>query len=58
MRHDQRGFLEAMIGDGRPLIAVSRLCLGLFGIFQALSPPRNYFLGFVSLSRVGRFADS
>ncbi|MCX7423440.1 MAG: hypothetical protein NT013_28430 [Planctomycetia bacterium] len=40
MQNDRRGFLEAMIGDGRPLIVLTGICLGLggaFAIFQALT---------------------
>jgi hypothetical protein len=40
MSDDRRGFFEAMLGDGRPLITLTGICLALaggFAIFQSLS---------------------
>jgi hypothetical protein len=40
MHHDTRGFLSALVGDGRPLIMLTGICLALsggFAIFQSAS---------------------
>ena len=44
MRPDSRGFLEALIGDGRPLISLTGLCLGFAGLFALFQSSTGYFL--------------
>ncbi len=39
-----RGFLEAIVGDGRPLIAFSGLCLALSGAFALFQSATGHFL--------------
>jgi hypothetical protein len=41
---DSRGFLEALIDDGRPLISLVGVCLGLSGAFAILQSSTNQFL--------------
>jgi hypothetical protein len=44
MHQDSRGFWEAMIGDGRPLIGLTGLCLGLSGGFAIFQSATGQFL--------------
>ena len=44
MNSDRRGFLEAMIGDGRPLIGVTGLSLGLAGMFAIFQSLTGHFM--------------
>src|SRR5688572_6275959 len=39
-----RGFVEALIGDGRPLIVFTGLCLGLAGAFALFQSATGNFL--------------
>jgi hypothetical protein len=41
---DSRGFFEALVGDGRPLIALTGVCLGLSGGFAILQSTTGHFL--------------
>jgi hypothetical protein len=41
---DDRGFFEAMVGDGRPLIAFTGLCLALSGAFALFQSLTGHFL--------------
>ena len=41
---DSRGFLEALIDDGRPLITLTGLCLGLSGAFALMQSASGHFL--------------
>src|SRR5262245_34818280 len=41
---DSRGFLEALIDDGRPLITLAGLCLGLCGAFAIFQSATGHFL--------------
>lgn len=41
---DTRGFLEALIDDGRPLITLTGLCLGLSGVFAIAQSATGHFL--------------
>src|SRR2546423_14363596 len=43
-RNDCRGFLEALIGDGRPLLIFSGLCLVLAGGFALFLSVTRQFL--------------
>lgn len=40
----QRGFVDALIGDGRPLISFCGICLGLSGLFAILQAMSGHFL--------------
>ena len=44
MSPDSRGFLEALIDDGRPLITLTGLCLGLSGAFALFQSATGHFL--------------
>ncbi|MCX5660077.1 MAG: hypothetical protein NTW19_10190 [Planctomycetota bacterium] len=44
MSRDSRGFFEAMVGDGRPLISLTGLCLGLAGGFVCFQAGTGHFL--------------
>lgn len=44
MLADSRGFLEALIDDGRPLISLTGLCLGLSGAFALFQSATGQFL--------------
>lgn len=44
MLRDSRGFLEALVGDGRPLIALTGLCLALSGGFAVFQSATGHFL--------------
>jgi hypothetical protein len=44
MLPDSRGFLEALIDDGRPLITLTGLCLGLSGAFAIFQSATGQFL--------------
>jgi hypothetical protein len=44
MRQDSRSFWEAMAGDGRPLIALTGLCLALSGGFAIFQSATGQFL--------------
>src|ERR1700683_5115604 len=39
-----RGFFEALVGDGRPLIIVTGLCLALAGVFALFQSATGHFL--------------
>ncbi len=41
---ESRGFFEAMVGDGRPLIALTGLCLALSGAFALFQSATGQFL--------------
>lgn len=41
---DSRGFFEELIDDGRPLITLSGLCLGLCGAFAVFQSATGHFL--------------
>lgn len=41
---DSRGFLETLVDDGRPLITLTGLCLGLSGIFALMQSVSGHFL--------------
>jgi hypothetical protein len=44
MSQDQRGLGEALIGDGRPLIMLCAVCLGLSGCFAIFQSMTGHFL--------------
>ncbi len=44
MQHDPRGLGEALIGDGRSLIAFCGVCLGLAGLFATFQSMTGHFL--------------
>lgn len=44
MRSDDRGFLEALVGDGRSLISLSGLCLLMAGGFVIFQAATGHFL--------------
>lgn len=44
MLRDSRGFFEALVGDGRPLIHVGGLCLALAGGFCTFQAATGHFL--------------
>ncbi|MCA9098102.1 MAG: hypothetical protein KDA36_06945 [Planctomycetaceae bacterium] len=44
MRPDRRGFLEALVGDGRALISLSGLCLVMAGGFVIFQASTGHFL--------------
>ncbi len=44
MQQDQRGLCEALIGDGRPLITLCGICLGLAGLFAMFQSMTGHFL--------------
>ncbi|MFL5241578.1 MAG: hypothetical protein ACJ8FY_05675 [Gemmataceae bacterium] len=44
MLPDSRGFLEALIDDGRPLITLTGLCLALSGAFALFQSATGQFL--------------
>ena len=44
MQSDTRGFLQALIDDGRPLITLTGLCLGLSGAFALFQSATGEFL--------------
>ena len=44
MPHDSRGFFEAIVGDGRPLIVLTALCLALSGVFALFQSATGHFL--------------
>lgn len=44
MQPDSRGFLEGLIDDGRPLITLTGLCLGLSGVFAIFQSATGQFL--------------
>ncbi len=44
MERDSRGFLAAIVGDGRPLIALTGLCLALSGGFAIFQSSTGQFL--------------
>ncbi len=44
MPPDSRGFFEAIVGDGRPLIALTGLCLALSGAFALFQSATGHFL--------------
>ena len=44
MDRDSRGFFEAIIGDGRPLIVMTGLCLALSGAFALFQATTGHFL--------------
>ncbi len=44
VNQDSRGFFEALVGDGRPLIALMSICLGLSGLFAILQSATGHFL--------------
>jgi hypothetical protein len=44
MHQDSRNFLEAMVGDGRPLIVLTGLCLALSGAFAIFQSATGQFL--------------
>jgi hypothetical protein len=44
MSSDSRGFFEALVGDGRSLIALTGVCLGLAGLFAILQSATGHFL--------------
>lgn len=44
MNRDPRGFFEALIGDGRPLVTFTAVCLGLSGVFAILQSATGHFL--------------
>ena len=44
MAYDSRGFLEALVDDGRPLIILTGLCLGLSGAFALFQSATGHFL--------------
>ena len=44
VNRDSRGFFEALIGDGRPLVALTAICLGLSGLFAILQFAGGHFL--------------
>lgn len=44
MANDPRGFFGAMIGDGRPLVSFSGICLGLAGLFAIFQSMTGHFL--------------
>ena len=39
-----RGFFEALVGDGRPLIVFTALCLALAGVFALFQSATGHFL--------------
>ena len=41
---EERGFFEAIVGDGRPLIAFTGLCLALSGAFALFQSATGHFL--------------
>jgi hypothetical protein len=41
---NSRGFFEALVGDGRALVALSGVCLGLSGLFAILQSATGHFL--------------
>ncbi len=44
MERDSRGFLDAIVGDGRPLIALTGVCLALSGGFAIFQSSTGQFL--------------
>jgi hypothetical protein len=44
MQRDSRGFAAALVGDGRPLITFTGLCLGLAGAFALFQSATGHFL--------------
>ncbi len=44
MHHDQRGLAEAFVGDGRSLIVLCGICLGLAGLFAIFQSMTGHFL--------------
>ena len=44
MPRESRGFLEAMVGDGRPLISLTGVCLALAGAFALFQSATGHFL--------------
>jgi hypothetical protein len=44
VNRDSRSFFEALVGDGRPLIKLTGVCLGLSGVFAILQSATGHFL--------------
>ena len=44
MPRESRGFLEALVDDGRPLISLTGLCLALSGAFALFQSATGHFL--------------
>ncbi len=44
MQSESRGYVEALVGDGRPLIVFTGLCLGLSGAFALFQCATGHFL--------------
>ncbi len=44
VERESRGFVEAMVADGRPLISLTAVCLGLSGAFALFQSATGHFL--------------
>ena len=44
MKQDRQGLCEALIGDGRSLIKLCGICLGLAGLFAIFQSLTGHFL--------------
>ena len=44
MPRESRGFLEAMVDDGRPLVSLTGVCLALSGAFALFQSATGHFL--------------